>query len=119
MTLHVSFTMNDIHCFHTTRLMLTPDQLRRIAQRVEDKADTIQTGDIKTACLLEGGGQVVEFTVDNTNHFKKWQLCDYRISIIRDADAFNARLYDGETLLVEAKGVSPEDALSNLKEATQ
>lgn len=111
--------MAHIHNFITTRLQLGPDHLRRIAQVVENKADSLKMGDVKTAWTIEGNGQVVEFVLDNQNSFKKWNLLDYRISIVRDRLKFNAVLYDGDTMLEEADGVSPEDAMSNLKERTQ
>lgn len=123
LTLHVSLKtmLADIHTFQTTRLQVTPDLLRHIAHRLEFKADRIEVGDIKTAYTLEGGGSVIEFCVGNVgeDNFKKWQLCDYKISITGDMDAFQACLYDGNTLLCEAKGTSPEDALANLKEKSQ
>lgn len=107
--------MAEIYSITTIQVELTPDQLRCIAQAVEDKADCLQVGDSKTAYVVEGNSHVLEFCVDNENHFKKWNLLDYRISVIRDADAFQAALYDGETQLETATGVSVEEAIAKLK----
>lgn len=114
-------TLANIVRFETIQLQVEPDLLRSIANRLEYKADSIELGDIKTAYTLTGGGSVIEFCVGNVgeDHFKKWNLCDYRISIVRDAEAFQARLYDGDTVLFEVKSNSPEDALARLKEYTQ